>query len=153
MSSLHIVVMSMDKSISFECDKTSDRKIPFKKNRRLSTHIVRSYSTSQFENSSTNSNSNILRFKKLIYLIRGIFWQNKSCCWSPKTCQLYYAYWRLHTRWSHQSLSWRLHARWSRQSLSWRLHKRWSRQTLNWRLHARWSRQSLSWRLHKRWSR
>ena len=77
-------------------------------------------------------------------LIRGIFWQNKSCCWSPKTRQLYYAYWRLHARWSCQSLSWRLHARWSCQSLSWRLHARWSRQSLSWRLYAIWSHQSLS---------
>ena len=65
MSLLHIVVViSMDKLISFECDN-NNRKIPFKKNRRLSTHIVRSYSSSQFEKSSTNSNSNYSNISKI----------------------------------------------------------------------------------------
>ena len=69
MSLLHIVVViSMDKLISFECDN-NNRKIPFKKNRRLSTHIVRSYSSSQFEKSSTNSNSNYIKVPKINLLI------------------------------------------------------------------------------------
>ena len=71
MSLLHIVVViSMDKLISFECDN-NNRKIPFKKNRRLSTHIVRSYSSSQFEKSSTNSNSNYIKLPKINLLINN----------------------------------------------------------------------------------